>query len=319
LGTVAGCSSKKATTSTPKQLDKVSYLTGIGTFGRESYPYVGKEKGFFRDAGIDLDIKPGAAGNNNQKLLAAGQVQFAAIDFTGGIIDAGNGNFKDWRAILAVQQRTLLSLLTTDKSGITSPKDLEGKNVVETTGSVFGKLFPTYAKLAGFDDKKVHWSGAQTAQLPSLLVSGKADAIGLFVAGAPAVQLALGPTKKVVTLAWDQYITDLYGNAIITTPKLLQSNPDLVKRFRSALLKSLDYTINHPDEAGEIIHKVQASLDVKESAEEVRLMTPYVRGGASIGVFDQARVARAIAIMQGAGTIPAGLTPDQVVDWSVAA
>jgi NitT/TauT family transport system substrate-binding protein len=133
------------------------------------------------------------------------------------------------------------------------------------------------------------------------------------------VQAAVGPQKKVVTLPWDQYITDLYGNALITTPKLLQSNPDLVKRFRSAILKSLEYTINNPDEAGEIIHKVQASLDPKIAAQEVRLIAPYVRGGASIGAFDQSRVARAIAILQGAGTIPAGLTPDALIDWGIAA
>jgi NitT/TauT family transport system substrate-binding protein len=318
IGVAACGGTKSAAAPKAKELDKVTYLTGIGIYGREAYAWVAATKGYFKEQGIEVTIKPGAAGDSNLKLLAADQAQFAAIDFTGGIIQQGTGTAKDFRIIAGINQRTMLAVMAIEGSGITTPKDLEGRKVVETTGSVFGKLLPTYARLAGFDSTKVQWSGSTTAALPGLLASGKADAICLFVPGAPGVQAAIAP-RKLVTLPWDQYITDLYGNALITSTKLAQNNPDLVKRFRTALLKGLEYSIDHPDETGDIIHKVQASLDPKIAAEEVRLMTPYVRGGPSIGALDQSRVAKSIAILQGAGAIPAGLTPDAVVDWSVVA
>ena len=42
-----------------KALEKVTYLTSFGNFGRDSYAWVAKDKGFFKDAGFDVEIKPG--------------------------------------------------------------------------------------------------------------------------------------------------------------------------------------------------------------------------------------------------------------------
>jgi len=39
--------------------------------------------------------------------------------------------------------------------------------------------------------------------------------------------------------------------------------------------------------------------------------------GAAIGALDQQRIARSIALMQGANAIPAGLTPDRLVDFGL--
>ena len=48
-------------------------------------------------------------------------------------------------------------------------------------------------------------------------------------------------------------------------------------------------------------------------------MTPYVKptGNAPVGSLDQQRVAKAIAILQGAGLMPAGLAPEAVVAFDV--
>jgi len=47
-------------------------------------------------------------------------------------------------------------------------------------------------------------------------------------------------------------------------------------------------------------------------------MTPYVTaGGGPFGGLDKERASRAIAILQGAGLIPSGLTADQVVDFDI--
>lgn len=56
--------------------------------------------------------------------------------------------------------------MTLEGSGITSPKDLEGKKVGAATGSVNQLLFPAYAKLAGIDATKVQWVNAQPRSCP---------------------------------------------------------------------------------------------------------------------------------------------------------
>ena len=56
LTVTAGCSGGSAdagASSSGQALEKVTYLTSFGTFGRDAYAYVAKEKGYFRDAGFD--------------------------------------------------------------------------------------------------------------------------------------------------------------------------------------------------------------------------------------------------------------------------
>lgn len=304
-----------------KSLDKVSLMTAFGKVGRDAFAWVGKEKGFFKEAGIDLTIQPGAGTGENIKALAAGKVQFANLDIIGGWITQGKAGaeYKDFRTIAAIHQGSLVSIITLEGSGINSPKDLEGKKIGAATNSVNQLLFPAYARLAGVDDKKVTWVNTQPPQIPALLASGQVPAVSTFLLGQKGIEKAAGG-KKAVIFPYNDYLTDLFGNGIVTTKDIADNKPDLAKRFRDASLKALKYTIEHPDEAAQILHKAEPSADVAAAKGEITLMTPYVTAGlngAPMGSMDQERVARAIAIIQGAGLIAPGLKPEDVVDFDL--
>ena len=317
----AGCSSGSDATNknNPAPIEKVTYSTGFGQFGREAYVYVGIEKGYFKDVGIEVTVKPGAGTGDNLKLLTTGNVDFTPVDFTGAMIQVGGGKVQGVTAVAAIHQRTLACIMTLDGRGITSPKDLEGKTVGDPNGSTIGLMFPTYAKLAGIDASKVKFVNIAAPQLPSTLAAGTVDTIGQFVVGVPTIEKAAGG-KKAVVLPYSDFINDVYGNVLTTTTKLAQQKPDLVKKFAAALLKSLQYAVDHPEEAGQILHKAVPAQDATVAAGELTLMKQYVNSsgsGAAIGALDQQRVARSIALMQGANAIPAGLTPERLVSFDL--
>jgi NitT/TauT family transport system substrate-binding protein len=318
--TATGCSSSGSTKSgNGKTLDKVTYVTAFGAAGRDAFAWVALEKGYFKDAGLDVTIELGAATDANLKLVAANKAQFSNVDLTGAMIQAGKGVYKDFKIIAAVHQQTLVSIMSLDSAKINSPKDLEGKKIGAATGSVNQQLFPAYAKLAGADPTKVTWVGTTPSGIGSLLAAGKVDALSTFLIGRPTIEKAVGG-KTVKVLPYSDYLSDLYGNGIITTPTLASKNPDLVKRFRDAALKALKYSIDHPDEAADILHKAQPATAVAAATGEIKLMTPYVTSASSgvpVGAIDKDRMARAIAILQGVGLIPAGLTPDTLVDFNL--
>ena len=54
-------------------------------------------------------------------------------------------------------------------SGITKPKDLEGKKLADTAFSAVPKMFGAYAKAAGIDASKVTWVVAGSDTLPGML------------------------------------------------------------------------------------------------------------------------------------------------------
>jgi len=320
----AGCSKKTDATGTDKGAaaatpDKVTYVTAFGAVGRDALAWVAEEKGFFKEANFDVTIQLGAATDQNLSALTAGQAQFASIDLTGTMIQAGKGAYKDVRAFAVLHQQTLVSIVSLEGNKVTQPKDLEGKKLGAATGSVNQLLFPAYAKLAGIDPTKVTWANVAPAQLPTLLASGQVDALSTFLISRGGIEKAAAG-KKAVVLPYSDYLSDLYGNAFITTSAIASQKPEMVKRFRDALLKAVAYTIEHPEEAAAILHKAQPAADVAAATGEIKLMTPYVKAtnGAPIGSFDQQRVARAIAILQGAGLIPAGLTPEAIVAFDLA-
>ncbi len=161
--------------------DKITYLTAFGAAGRDAFAWIAQEKGYFRDANLDVTIQLGKATGENLKALASGQAQFAASDLTGAMISADPTEpsptaYKDFRAILGIHQQTLVSIMALRDSGIETPQDLTGKRIAAAANSVNQLLFPGYARLAGIDTAGIRWVSVQPAQVGPVLASGKSDA-----------------------------------------------------------------------------------------------------------------------------------------------
>ncbi|MFC7642939.1 ABC transporter substrate-binding protein [Streptosporangium lutulentum] len=326
LAAVTGCgnsgnsgNSPEADSSATKALEKVTYLTSFGNFGRDAYAWVAKEKGFFAEAGFEVDIKPGGGtGDNLSKIEARrGDVHTARPhrSAAGPRQRRRQGHHGGGR----IQQNTMAAIISLEGNQIATPKDLEGKTLADSPSSVVRNLFPTYAKLAGVDASKVKWVNGQPTNLIGLLAGGTVAGIGQFVVGKPTVE-SVAKDKKAVVLPYSDVMDDLYGNVLVTSAKIAKENPDTVKRFTAALIKGLVYSVDNPKEAGELLQKNVPAAAAAPAAAECELMAAFVRpdgSSAPVGSIDTERVARSIETLQGAGAIPAGLTPDQLIDSSL--
>jgi NitT/TauT family transport system substrate-binding protein len=324
LSVTAGCSDDSkddgGNGSGGQALEKIVYLTSFGNFGRDSYVYTAQEKGYFKDAGFDVDIKPGSGSGENIKQIVAGNATFTPVDLTGGLIAAGGKDkVTGFTAVAGIQQRTMAAIIALDSSNITSPKDLEGKTLADQPGSVVRNLFPTYAKLAQIDESKVKWINNPAQTLIGTLAAGKVAGIGQFVVGKPTVE-TVAKGKKAVVLPYSDYLQDLYGNVLITNTTYAKDNPEKVKKFTTALLKGLSDSVDNPAESGKIMTKYVQTANADGAAAELTLMAPFVRSAAAgvpVGALDAQRVARSIAILQGSGQIDPGLKPEQVINFDL--
>jgi NitT/TauT family transport system substrate-binding protein len=322
MSAAAGCSDDSADGDggSTGSLEKITYLTSFGTFGRDSYAYVALDKGYFKDAGFDVTVNPGKGSGENIKSIVSGQAQFTPIDLTGGLLAAGGKDkTTGFTAVAAIQQRTMAAIIALEGNGINAPKDLEGKTLTDQPGSVVRTLFPTYAKLANVNPDKVKFQNGQAQELIGLLASGRTQGIGQFVVGKPTVETVAKP-KKAVVLPYSDVLQDLYGNVLITSTKYATDNPEKVKKFTEALLKGLADSIENPEEAGKITQKYVQTAKPEGVAAELTLMGPYVKSAAAgipVGALDAERVARSIAILQGSGQIEPGLKPEQVINFDL--
>lgn len=256
-----------------RQLASVKYATSFGNFGRDAFVYVAIEKGYFRDAGLDVQVVPGA-GTDNARLLAAGTVDYMANDVSGSSYQKANAGFPI-RVVAVTSQQSQSAIAVLADSGITKPKDLEGHSVADTPGSIGRILFPYYAKKAGFDASKVTLVPTTPQALPALLASGKVDAAGQFTVGLPLLQKAAG--KKVRMLKYSLYLPGLLGNALWTTDAKIASDPDQVKAFTQALLKGLNWAMDNPGSAGYIMQKYVPLADPIVAAQELKILKQYVK------------------------------------------
>ncbi|NGY64475.1 ABC transporter substrate-binding protein [Lentzea sp. NEAU-D13] len=302
------------------QRTKVNYLTSFNTFGRDAYAYVAQEKGFFGQAGLDVTITPGTGSVDVLKLVAGGRADFGIADFTATAITVAKEKLPV-TAVAAVHQKSLAAIVALEGSGISKPADLVGKKIGDQPGSTNQVMFPVYAKAAGIDPAKVQFVPSAPPALPQLLAAGQVDGIGQFVIGKPLIEAA-AKGKKAVVLPYGDLVPDLYGNALVTSKEIASTKADLVAKFRDALLRGLEYSIEHPDEVGEILKKYQPTQDAGVASAEIGLMAPYVKpNGFSgpTGELTQPRVEKIISTLVDAGAIPAGsVRPDDLASFGLA-
>ena len=260
--------------------------------------------------GIEVTVQPGSGTANNLKLVAAGQAAFAVIDMTGGIQARAAGNTA-FRVVSAIYQRSVSCILAFAGRGISTPKDLEGKKVGYSAGGVNYTLFPAYARLAGVDAGKVQWQQMVAPALRPVFATGQVDAITEVTISAGAVKTLTG--RDVVLLPYSQFLGDLYGNVLATSAAIAAGNPGLVRRFTTAMTQALQYAIGHPEEAGTVLNTHVKEYPATAATSEVQATETYIRSGLGIGAIEERRVAQSIAILQGAGLIPPGLTPADVL------
>lgn len=276
----------------------VNYATSFGNFGRDAYVYVAAAKGYFKQAGFDVSITAGNGSEDNMKLIAAGKIDYAPIDFTAAVVGRANDNLPV-KIVSLVHQKTLSAEFAVAGGSIKTAKDLAGKKIGDFPGSTTEVMFPLFAKKIGIAPKSVTFVPANPQAEPALLAAGKLDAVGQFTVGVPLYEAVTH--KKILVFPYAKYFPDLMGIGIAASDSKIKNDPAQVKAFVAALNKGLEYALAHPAEAGEIMHKAVPLTDPKIAAAELRIMKQYVVTAQTrqhgIGYVDPSRVAKTIAIV----------------------
>lgn len=292
---------------------EIDYLTSFSTFGRDAYVYVAQEMGYFDEANMDVTVNPGSGTVDVMRLIAADTADFGPGDAATAAITIAEQDLPV-RAVAAIQQNTLAAIATTGSTGIAEPADLEGGIFADSPGSTVAILFPFFADAAGFDDTTVEFVPSAPPDLPRLLASGQADFIGQFVVGRGLIEGATGDTA--VFFPYGDFLPDLFGNVLLARQDMIEEQPEVVQAFTTALLRGLEYSIDHPEESGEILAGLIPEQDAAVAAGEVEIMGPYVRPDdfdGPIGSIDEERFTSMLELLANAGAISEDTTTDQIV------
>jgi NitT/TauT family transport system substrate-binding protein len=293
--------------------DKVGVITDAGFLGRHAYYFVAIEKGFYKEANLDVNVLRGQGSAEAIKQVGAGNVTFGFADSGSAVLARANDNVPV-RVVAIVYAKPPHAIYALKTSGIAKPKDLEGRQIANPAGGAIPKMFPAYAKVAGIDESKVKWVVASSESLPGLLALGRVDAVGQFTVGEPRMKKD-AENKELVELTFGDAGLDFYSNGLIASEATIKDKPDLVQRFVTATIKGLKYALDNPKEAAEIMKKFHRELDAElGAAEMVKVRELAVLPNANLGAIDAKRAESTIALVGTAFTLKNPVKVEDVFD-----
>lgn len=219
---------------TPAFAEKVKFSLDWVAYAKHAGFYVALDKGYYRKAGLDVDIERGFGSPNTTAKVAAKSVEFGFTDPSSVLLGWPQG--MKVRNVALIHGKGLQCVFTLKKSGIKTMKDLEGKRIGVTFGDALHATFQAVADANGI--KKWEWVGMRPAAKNPSLLAGKVDAIITYESVLPA--LAVGARKQgddVVGMLYADYGVNLPSDGIAVREEMLETKPDLVRRFVKATLE----------------------------------------------------------------------------------
>jgi NitT/TauT family transport system substrate-binding protein len=265
---LAGCAAvpTAAPTQDPAAADKIRLPVGYIPNVQFAPLYVAMEKGYFRDAGIDLTIDYSYE-TDGVALVGANQLQFSVA--SGEQVLLGRAQGLPIVYTLGWYQKYPVGIVAKTDQNIKSPADLKGKKIgipMLSGASYVG--FRALLEAGKLKESDVTLDVVGFNQVEAL-TSGQEQAVVIYVANEPSQLSAQKIPYDLIQTA--DYI-DLVGNGLITNETTLKQNPDLVKRMSKALLHGIQDTIANPDEAYEISKKYVENLSKADTAVQKQVL-----------------------------------------------
>lgn len=229
-----------------KDLTKVTIqLSWFDQFQFAGY-YMAKEQGFYKDAGLDVQILPFSLGMNIPKMVNDGDVDFA-IGRENLILE--KAKYPKIIALAAIFQATPLVLLTTKDSGIDTFKKFENKKLMRTKDDVSEVSLKAMLSASKIDLKSI--TEVEHSHNIYDLIEKRVDIISAYTSKAPYI-LQKEQIKYNIFYPKD-YGFDMYSDFLITNIDKYNNDYNVVEKFKKASLKGWEYAYSNIEQSVDII------------------------------------------------------------------
>jgi ABC-type nitrate/sulfonate/bicarbonate transport systems, periplasmic components len=275
--------------------------------------YLAQKLGYFREAGLDVQIHAPSDPSAPIKQVAAGRADLA-ISYEPEVVLAQQQGL-DVVAVGALVDRPLTSMIWLKKSGVKGVGNLRGKTIA-TAGipyqDAFLKTILARANLSPSDVKAVN---VGFGLLPAL-AGGSAQAMLGGYSNVEGVDLRMRGKAPIVTPV-DKLGVPTYDELVLVAQrKRLEEDPEAIRLFIAALARGTDAAVKSPNAATKAVLEANHSLDPKLTAAEVKATLPLLkpsRPGRPYGYMDPAQWRNFIGWMRDNELIPALPPTSQVL------
>lgn len=244
--------------------------------------FMAAEKGYFADAGLDVDIVDGNGSTGTIQAIGNGDFDIG-IAGLGALAQAqqaaGAGNII---AVAGLLQKDPTSIISLEGSGINEPKDIEGKRMGTDAGNLEDGMIKAFAEANGVDMDKVK----------IIIVNGGADRVALLKGDVDFINGWANPDGDKVgaikpieePMLFADYGVNLLGSSVIVRKDYLAEHGEEVTGFLEAIIKAKADVAADPVAARDIMMEYRPDVDPEGILHEINVMQKYEHTAASEGM-----------------------------------
>jgi NitT/TauT family transport system substrate-binding protein len=271
-----GCGTS-ATSGTNNSVTHLNIRMGYTWASSQYYSeyLVGITKGFYKAEGLDVSFTEGTGSGSGVQLIANGQADMGAAIATGALIRAAS---KGAGVKMVAQTGPInpIGVISKMESPIKTPQDLTGKKIGMPPGTEQEQIWPAFLKKNSLTSSSATLVSIAGDALPAALQRGQIDGYVSYATDLPdLVKVGMHP----MIMLWSDFgVVYAPGEGIVVSKDMLAKKPDVVRAFLRALKKTMQYALDHPDEAAaagaaqhpDSITKEVALAEIKIDQDELK-------------------------------------------------
>ena len=226
-------------------------------YGEHAPFFVARDKGFYREEGLEVEIQEGSGSTTVAQLVANASNPVAYVDAATMMRGVGAG--MPIKAVgVTLQQSPMSFIYRADAPRPTKISEIKGSRIAITAGDASLAIFTAFMGKLGMKVEDVQMiTVANPAAKEQAVLSKQADALlGYFMDQGPRMQLQTG-VKMGWTRLYDMAGVTTLSSAIIANNDWLKDarNQDTLRRFLRASQRGWQYSFDNRDEAADIFRK----------------------------------------------------------------
>jgi NitT/TauT family transport system substrate-binding protein len=262
------------------QTERLSVRLDFSPWGVHAAMHLAEVRGWFREAGLAVDVQDGRGSGNTLQLTNAGQADVGQIQV--GLVAQAREQGATIRAFAGFSRRTDLCVLVDRDGPIQRPADFRGRSVVVFAASPWAPFIDAFLRSGGLDRNSVNVMFVDPAALWGTYTARRAD--GLMSTVSSAIPVAERPRPSRAILAEDAGITfPSYG--LVATEATIRTRGPALRRLVETQQRAWTHLMANLDDGVEAMlrQRPDARLDRDVTREQIRLTLEFFDTPASRG------------------------------------
>ncbi len=302
-----------------QRLTRIKMVLNWRWQGPQGLFFLAEERGYFREAGIDIVIDQGDGSAAAVTKVASGAYDAGFGDINAAIVLAAQRPADAPLGVYMMFNRPPYTIAVKADGPIRTPKDLEGRTIGGPANDGALRLFPAFARLAGIDATKVNVVNMTPNLREQMLNRGQVDGVFGFVNTIrfSARLVGIDADTAFRWINYGDFGMDLYSNEVVVSRALVRDNPAAVAGLVRAINRGTRDMLREPDAAIAAVLRKEPLINARVERDRLiatvrdEMNHPEIKR-IGLGDVSDDRLARSIDILADADHLPRKPTPDEV-------